>query len=147
MDLQKKLDNLFMEFRLAKSGLITRIELPAIITKTGITVNQSTVDYSGHYKGYPVAFDAKECKDRLNVKTNFKTHQVTFLRYFKDSCLVQKKVISGFMINYYELDPDNLYFLDIDYLSQNDRKSIGIESEFLKKLSFDKTFMDKLLID
>ena len=135
-----------MRLRIAKTAVINRIELPAIITKDGIVVTQSTVDYSGHYAGFPVAFDAKECKpSSINVKTNLKTHQVEFLKYYKESCVLQPKCFVGFIIDFYEMDPDHWYFLDIEDLLVNlkDNKSIKITSEYLRKMPISDLFLQE----
>jgi len=117
--------------RFSKVGIIQRLELPAIITANSLVVDISTVDYLGHYKGYPVAFDAKESKSKkINIKSNFKPHQIQFLKYFKDSCVEQKECFSGFLILFYEYDVENVYLLDIDILTEamtNGKKSIDMD--------------------
>lgn len=132
--------------RLKKTGVIQRLELPAIITGKGITVDLSTVDYLGHFKGIPVAIDAKESKNsKINIKTNFKPHQIQFLNYFKNSCTEQKKCISGFLAYFYEIDKDNLYFIDIDFLLneiESGKKSIDIK-DIPVKLKFMEDMYDE----
>lgn len=120
-----------MTYRLQKLGVIQRIELPAIITKTGIAVEMSTVDYIGHYKGYPVAFDAKESKEQRVNFARLSQHQVTFLKYWAQSAkLNQPKILSGFFIYFYEHNKDELYFYEIEDHLQNielGKKSISMD--------------------
>lgn len=73
-------------------GVIDKVATPVKIIrkergriKDGI-VSKSTVDFQGHYKGIPVAFDAKETA----VKTSFpldnvEPHQVRYLQNWKDT--------------------------------------------------------------
>ena len=111
MSLQQRLDTVFIKYRLSKQGIIQRIELPAIMTKRGMSIDRSTVDYMGHYKGFPVAFDAKESKDgRINFKSNLKLHQIEFLNYWKQCVKNNIPVLSGFIIEFYKLEKDVVFF-------------------------------------
>lgn len=124
------------------------MELPAIMTKAGMAVDEGFVDYMGHYKGYPIALDAKECgTDRINIKTNFKPHQIQFLEYFKKTCRSQPIVISGFFILFYNDDPENLYYLDIMTLKKEmdlDKKSLLME-EIPIKFKMDVNFYEEII--
>lgn len=124
-----------MTYRLQKLGVIQRIELPAVVTKKGLTIDMSTVDYIGHYKGFPVAADAKECKDKRLSFHGLSAHQVSFLRYWKESSKEQHKVLSGFFIYFYELEPDFVYLYEIEEHLKNvalEKKSISIDEVTLK---------------
>lgn len=72
---------------------------------------KSTVDYIGVVQGYPVCFDAKECKtDRFPLQ-NIHPHQVAFMRNFE-----KQKGIS-FLILYYA-HRDLFYYLTFEQLEQ-----------------------------
>lgn len=145
--MQSRLDNLFLELRLKHQAVVDRIELPAIITKSGVSVSKSTVDYTGHFRGFPVAFDAKECKDkRLNFKSHLREHQIEYLYYWKTSCITQAKCFAGFLIQFQEIDKDHLYFLEILCLKSmlNDNiKSIEINDSAFLKFDFNSTFLEE----
>jgi penicillin-binding protein-related factor A (putative recombinase) len=130
---------------LAKKGAVQRIELPAIMTGSGITVAESTVDYTGHYSGYPVAFDTKECGlERINIKTNFKAHQTEFLKYWKKCCIEQPKVMAGYLIHFYKVDPDHLYFLDIDtYIEMDKAEKSVLYTDIKVILPFSEKFLEE----
>lgn len=139
------MDNIFIQYRLQKTGIIYRLELPAIITKNSLAVERSTVDYIGHYKGYPVALDAKECKDdRLNFKSHLREHQTEFLKYWKDSVKNDIPVLSGFLVNF-KSDEENVYYLDVDtvlnYIDSS-LKSITRDDKNLCKLPLDINLME-----
>lgn len=91
--------------------------MPTLIAKNKVIIDRSTVDYMGHYKGYPIAFDAKECKtERMNFKSHLQDHQIEFLKYWKTSSVTQPLILSGFLIQFYELESEIVRFLDIDTL-------------------------------
>jgi recombination protein U len=73
-------------------GLIQKVPTPVtIIKKQGGRVvdgfvSKSTVDFIGHYKGRPVAFDAKQTKNKTSFPLKYvEDHQVSFLKNWHDT--------------------------------------------------------------
>ena len=67
---------------------------------------QSTVDYIGAVQGFPVCFDAKECKEDTFPLANVHPHQIRFMRDFE-----KQGGIAFLLIFYSHLD--RFYYLPL----------------------------------
>ncbi len=89
---------------------------------------KSTVDYIGAVQGYPVCFDAKECKEDRFPLANIHEHQVDFMEHFE-----KQGGISFFLIFFSQRDV--LYYLPFELFKffwdrakeENGRKSFNFE--------------------
>lgn len=72
---------------------------------------KSTVDYIGAVQGYPVCFDAKECKTDTFPLSNIHEHQVKFMKDFE-----KQGGLSFFLLDYTE--KGEYYFLSYKELER-----------------------------
>lgn len=107
-------------YRKAKLALIQKIPTPItpidIDKKTRhITLayfdQKSTVDYIGTVQGYPVCFDAKECKEDTFPLANVHEHQVQFMKEFQEQGGI------SFLVIYYSTR-NEFYYLRYDKLAE-----------------------------
>ena len=130
----------YRELRLA---LIQKVPTPIkpveIDDKRHITLayfeKKSTVDYIGSVQGYPVCFDAKECKTDTFAMSNVHAHQFDFMRDFEE-----QGGISFLLINF--LKSDKMYYMRFQELKKfyERSKNGGPKSVKLSELN-DKYFI------
>lgn len=75
-----------LDYRKKKVALIEKKPTPIEITRQGLVMKQSTVDYTGIIAptGRGIAFDAKETKSKTSFPlANVKQHQLVFLEYWQ----------------------------------------------------------------
>lgn len=91
--LEKRIQLANLDYRKQKIAIINKVEVPILITNSGLIPRQSTVDFTGIYKvkqatqivGQGIAFDVKETLSKTSFPlSNIKQHQLTFLEYFQD---------------------------------------------------------------
>lgn len=84
----------------------------------------STLDYNGIYKGKYIEFDAKECRSKTSFPlSNIKNHQMIHIKNILNHGGIVFLII--FMNNrFYLFDGKDL----LDFVNNNDRKSIPIET-------------------
>lgn len=115
-------------------ALIYKKSTPIRITKTnyanmritdGFFESQSTLDYNGVYKGYYIEFDAKETKSKTSFNiNNIHNHQIEYIKkVLKHNGIVFLIIRFSLLNKNYILKGKDL----IDFINNNDRKSIPIE--------------------
>lgn len=132
-DLINKTNEIYKEKNLAIVQKIPTPITPVKMSPSGgqITLayfdQKSTVDYIGAVQGYPICFDAKECKtDRFPLQ-NIHAHQVDFMEHFE-----KQGGISFFLIYYTEKDimtylPFDMFKFFWDRANDGGRKSFLYE--------------------
>ncbi|MDD3339558.1 MAG: Holliday junction resolvase RecU [Lachnospiraceae bacterium] len=85
---------------------------------------KSTVDYIGVVQGYPVCFDAKECKVDTFPLHNIHEHQVVFMTEF------EKQGGIAFLLLYYSHRNEYYYLSYKEMMKFWDRKSQGGRKSF-----------------
>ena len=149
--LEKRIQAANIRYRKAKTAIIGKVEVPILVTKTGMIPRQSTVDFTGIYTlgidgrangdhgcshriGQGIAFDAKETERKGAFPlSNIKQHQLMFLEYFRD--------VGGdafFLIQFKKLHPDHAFITPLDLVAKywyntDSRKSIPY-ADFDQKL-------------
>ena len=107
---------------------ITKVDYPSrdktIIKEAFFTV-PSTTDYNGLYKGYYIDFEAKETQSKTSFAlSNIHPHQIKHLENIK-----RHNGISFLIVRFTTLNLTYLLRTEdfIDYLNNNDRKSIELD--------------------
>ena len=100
------------KYRELRLGLVQKIPTP--ITPVEIDDNRhitlayfdrrSTVDYIGAIQGFPVCFDAKECKASTFALSNVHEHQFNFMKDFEE----QRGI--AFLLIYF-IKTDKIYYM------------------------------------
>lgn len=109
-DLINKTNEKYIEKKLAIVQKIPTPITPIKISKDGSQITlayfdqKSTVDYIGAVQGYPICFDAKECKEDRFPLHNVHEHQVEFMQQFEEQGGI------AFFILYYT-HKDLMYYL------------------------------------
>ena len=107
------------KYRELKLGLVQKIPTPIkpveIDDNRHITLayfeQRSTVDYIGVIQGYPVCFDAKECKTNYFALSNVHEHQFLFMRDFE-----LQQGISFLLIHF--VKADKIYYMRFQELKK-----------------------------
>lgn len=129
-DLEKSLNRQNILYRKDGKALILKVEVPIILTQSGLVAKQSTVDYTGIIKGgLGIAFDAKESINKTSFPlNNIKDHQLMYLSMFRDY-----GGLAFFLIHLKHADKNKLYVTPISLIEKywffEKRKSIPF-SEF-----------------
>jgi len=125
------------KYRELRLGLIQKIPTP--ITPVEIDDNRhitlayfdrrSTVDYIGAVQGYPVCFDAKECKANSFALSNVHEHQFKFMKDFEE----QRGI--AFLLIYFT-KADKIYYMRFSELEKfyNRAKNAGPKSVKIDEL-------------
>lgn len=130
--LEKRIQEANVKYRLNKTAVIGKVEVPILVTKTGLIPRQSTVDFTGIYSktyrdptvrsdfaalvkvGQGIAFDAKETENKTSFPLkNIHQHQLTFLEYFQE--------VGGtafFIIQFKKLHPDHAFITPLDFVKK-----------------------------
>ena len=102
--------------------------------------NISTLDYNGIYRGKYIEFDAKECHATTSFPlSNIKPHQLEHMR----KVIKQKGIVFLiiFMNNkFYLLKGEDI----IEYINNNDRKSISYEYLESNGYQIDESYLPRL---
>ena len=107
------------KYRELRLGLVQKIPTPIkpveIDDNRHITLayfeKRSTVDYIGAVQGYPICFDAKECKTNTFALANVHEHQFEFMRDFEE-----QGGIAFLLINF--LKADKMYYMRFQELKK-----------------------------
>jgi recombination protein U len=143
-----------------KVAIISKVEVPILVTKTGLIPRQSTVDFTGIYKkkiiqepdgtafldenevvlatvGQGIAFDAKETENKTSFPLkNIHQHQLTFLEYFEE--------VGGtafVLIHFKKIHPDKAFVTPLDFV-----KKYWYDDDSRRSLPYSE-FDQKWLID
>lgn len=82
LSLERALERQHEEYRAAGKGIVVRQYDPSIVVKFPLAriTGRAVVDYMGMLAdGRPVAFDAKDCRDKRLALTRVQPHQAAFL--------------------------------------------------------------------
>lgn len=115
-----------------KIAIINKVEVPILVTKTGLIPRQSTVDFTGIYSksykevgvrpdfaqtvkvGRGIAFDAKETENKTSFPLkNIHQHQLTFLEYFSE--------VGGdafLLIQFKKIHTDHAFVTPLDFVKK-----------------------------
>ena len=126
-DLGKKLEHRVNKanYKYRKNGtaMIKKEEVPILLTKKGLVVTQSTVDYIGvipiitgllprNTVGIYIAFDAKETKSKTSFPlANIHQHQLEFLKFIHSV-----GGLTFFMIQFTSLHEDQVFLVPITFV-------------------------------
>lgn len=94
---------------------------------------KSTVDYIGVVQGVAICFDAKETTKNFLPMSNIHTHQVKFMKDFKEQGGI------AFLVVYFK-KYEEYYFLSIDVLSPLFEKAMAGGRKSIPYTSFDKSY-------
>lgn len=107
---------------------ITKVDYPSkdkAVIKEAIFTIPSTTDYNGLYKGKYIDFEAKETKSKTSFSlNNIHLHQINHLRN-----IYNHSGIAFIIVRFTTLNETYLLMVKdfLDYIDNNDRKSIPIE--------------------
>lgn len=107
---------------------ITKVDYPSrdkAVIKEAIFTIPSTTDYNGLYKGKYIDFEAKETKSETSFSlNNIHLHQINHLRN-----IYNHSGIAFIIVRFTTLNETYLLMVKdfLDYIDNNDRKSIPIE--------------------
>lgn len=130
-DLETSVNRCNLQYRKDKTAIIEKVPTPIELTKMGMVMKQSTVDYKGVVSpsGKGIAFDAKETKSKTSFPlSNIHQHQLVFLDYWQSV-----GGISFFLIHFTSIHEDKAYVAPLDfvynyykkgYIEETGRKSI-----------------------
>ena len=107
------------KYRELRLGLVQKIPTPIkpveIDDNRHITLayfeKRSTVDYIGVIQGFPVCFDAKECKDHSFALSNVHEHQYQFMKDFEE-----QRGIAFLLIQF--VKADKIYYMRFQELEK-----------------------------
>jgi recombination protein U len=132
--LEKRVQKANLDYRKQKIAIINKVEVPILVTNSGLIPRQSTVDFTGIYKkeiravdqidnngtyhvatiGQGIAFDAKETLSKTSFPlSNIKQHQLMFLEYFQD--------VGGtafFLIHFKKLHADKAFVTPLAFVQK-----------------------------
>jgi recombination protein U len=132
--LEKRVQTANLIYRKKKIAIIGKVEVPILVTKTGMIPRQSTVDFTGIYKkeiraadqidnngtyyvttvGQGIAFDAKETLSKTSFPlSNIHQHQLVFLEYFEDC-----GGTSFFLIQFKKLHPNHAFVTPLAFVKK-----------------------------
>lgn len=142
--LEKRVQTANINYRKNKIAIISKVEVPILVTNTGLIPRQSTVDFTGIYKliidgrangdyncshlvGQGIAFDAKETLNKTSFPlANIKQHQLVFLEYFQDC-----GGTAFFLIHFKKIYNDKAFVTPLEFVKSywedaNARKSLPL---------------------
>jgi recombination protein U len=144
--LEKRIQTANLIYRKNKTAIISKVEVPILVTNKGLIPRQSTVDFTGIYKkdivkrvypypdeyidtvGQGIAFDAKETLSKTSFPlANIKQHQLVFLEYFEEC-----GGTAFFLIHFKKLHADQAFVTPLDFIKKCIRKSLPY-GEFAQK--------------
>ena len=153
--LEKRVQAANLRYRMDKVAIISKVEVPILVTKTGLIPRQSTVDFTGIYPviyieagtrmdmsrpvkvGKGIAFDAKETENKTSFPLkNIHQHQLTFLEYFEE--------VGGtafVLIHFKKIHPDKAFVTPLDFV-----KKYWYDDDSRRSLPYSE-FDQKWLID
>ena len=133
-DLEAAVNKCNLQYRLDKTAMIEKVELPVRLTKTAAIALRSTVDYKGIIppRGQGIAFDAKETKSTTSFPlSNIHQHQIEYLKYWESV-----GGLAFFLIHFKEVFPNSAFIAPIPFvwgyykngvIEGTGRKSIPLE--------------------
>ena len=120
--LEKRVQKANINYRKNKIAIINKVEVPILVTNTGLIPRQSTVDFTGIYKsiingrvnGQGIAFDAKETLNKTSFPlANIKQHQLIFLEYFQDC-----GGTAFFLIHFKKIHNDKAFVTPLEFIKK-----------------------------
>ena len=123
---------------------VTKIDYKnnSIIIKEGYFKEPSTTDYNGLYKGLYIDFEAKETSSKTSFPlSNIHKHQIVHLKHIMDNGGI------GFLIvRFTNLNKDYILMAKdlMDFLDNNDRKSIPLDYFIDKGYEINISYMPRL---
>lgn len=129
------------KYRELRLGLVQKIPTPIkpveIDDNRHITLayfeKRSTVDYIGVIQGFPVCFDAKECKTNTFALSNVHEHQFNFMKDFEE-----QQGIAFLLINF--LKADKIYYMRFQELRKFYERAKGGGPKSVKMEELDQKY-------
>jgi len=134
--LEHRVNKTNIMYRKTKMANIKKEEVPILLTKKGMVVQLSTVDYTGCLKGgLFIAFDAKECASKTSFPlSNIHQHQLEYLKLCNEL-----GGVCFFLIQFTKMHSDEAFKVPATFIAEmwdrgetGGRKSIKYE-EFHKE--------------